>query len=208
MNCGKDQQWGDRHRPVYAIALRRLTDGEGKAAVRWAVLHEEWRPTPARLLEIAADVASPVPDSEMAYSEIITLAQSEGKYAMPHPDNPNIKIEGPPRFSHPLIAQVVSYCGGWDLICSGEANMQEGLKKQVRGAHESIADQWTEQVKVQLALPPGKRDQRYFPAWKPIALLPPAEVPFMIGPARRAPLLSEMPAEVRDMIGNALKRMK
>lgn len=202
MNCGREQTWSDRLRPVYALVLRKLEDELGKAAVEYAVLHEEWRPAPARLLEIAAELASPIPDAEMCYSEVVHEAQEQGLFAMPLPENPNIKLEGPPPFSHPIIAQIVRYCGGWKYICAGDANMAEGLKKQVRGSHESISRQWKEEVKRQVILPPGKRNHGMFPVYVAPTILPPVLVPLMLEAPKEYPQIaaSEMPDEVRAAI--------
>lgn len=182
MNTGRDGdgKW-EGLRKLYVIALMPLADEEGIAAVTHAAMNENWRPSPARLLEIAAELASPVPDDEATYAEILHKAQSLGTYARPHPDKPSILLEGPPNFSHPFVEQIVRYCGGWAFICTGESNMAEGLKKQVRSAHESVASEWRAEVKKQLALPPDRRNPRMFPEWKrhqlPSSWTPDFEIP-------------------------------
>jgi hypothetical protein len=170
--AAQDAKWPEVSK-LYSVVLIRLQDCEATAAVEWAVTHESWRPAPARLFEIAAELASPIPDCEQAYVEIVSGAQ-QGVYCRPHPERPSIKLAGPPDFSHPIIAQIVKYCGGWEMICSGAANLSEGLKKQIRGAHESVSRQWMEEVKAQLVRPIEGRDRRYFPVYQPIALLPEA----------------------------------
>jgi len=207
MNSGKEQPWDDRHKPLYELALKPMTDEEGSAVVRWAALHEEWRPSPARLIQIAAEQSSAIPDAEAAYAEILDAAQRHGEYACPHPSNPNIRTLGPPEFSHPVVKQIVSYCGGWEFICSGDANKSEGLKKQVRGAHESVSRQWVEQVKTQLMLPPSQRNQKYFQAWKPLPILS-SERPMIERLKVDPPQLVEMPAEIRKMIAGTAKALK
>lgn len=212
MACGREQEWSDRLRPVYALALRNLDDDTGKRAVEYAVLHETWRPAPARLLEIAAEIASPIPDAEAVYGEIARKVQTEGVYARPHPDRPSIKLEGPPPFSHPIVERIVHYCGGWPMICNGESNFAEGLKKQVRGAHDSVSAEWREKVKRQLTLPAVQRDRRMFPQWKPFALpedwTPEYQLPAIEPPRFDIPDASELPPAIRSQIAAiAAKRM-
>lgn len=171
MNSG--QEWQPAHTQVYDLVLRAIGPEYGPQAVEWAVLNEQWRPSPARLRQIAARLASPYPDAESAYAEILHKAQTVGLYGQAVPGRPNIHLAGSPAFSHPVVARVIAFCGGWESVCTGEANMAEGLKKQVRGAHESIAGQWEQAVSQQLALPEDRRDRRYFPRWTPYLL--PAE---------------------------------
>jgi hypothetical protein len=165
----QDAKW-DALRKLYATVLACLSDEDGLAAVEHAALTEEWQPSPARLRRIAAEVASPIPDAEHAYAEIIHRAQVEGLYGRPVHGRPHCKVEGSPLFSHPLVDQIVLCCGGWGMVCSGEAGLQEGLKKQVRSAHASVAEAWHEQVWAQLLKPSACRDRRLFPRWTPYAL--------------------------------------
>lgn len=166
MPHGREQEWTDALRPLYIMAIKPMQDKEGKDACGWAALNEEWRPSPARLRQIASRLASPYPDSELAYSELIEKAQTIGLYGKPIPGRPNCFTEGPPDMSHPIVGEIVAYCGGWEMICSGEAQMQEGLKKQIRTAHEAAASRWERDVTAQLCLPTADRDLRFFPPYK------------------------------------------
>lgn len=205
MNAGREQKWDDGHKPLYELALKPLTDAEGVGAVKWAALNEEWRPSPARLIQIAAEQSSVIPDAEQSYAEIIGKAQSEGLFAMPHPERPSIKLEGPPPFSHPIVEKITHFCGGWRAICEGEANFSEGLKKQVRSAHESVSRQWREEVKQQLLLPPSQRNPRYFPAYVPPSLVEATEPLWAIEPRHvETPTLAELAPKVRELIAEKL----
>ena len=210
-SAAQDAKWDDLKK-LYSIALLRLQDGDAKMAVEWSALNEKWRPSPARLLEIAAEQASPVPDAETVYAEIVRQVQTEGLYARPHPDRPSIKLEGPPPFSHPIVEKIVHYCGGWPMVCNGESNYAEGLKKQVRGAHESVSADWRENVKAQLMLPAEQRNMRFFPKWKSFALpaewTPDYQLPAIEPQRFEEPSVSDLPAAIRSQIAAiAAKRM-
>lgn len=206
MNCGREQPWDEAHKDLYELLFERIgSDEEALSAVQWAALHEEWRPSPARLLAIASEQASPIPDAEQCYAEIIIQAQNVGIYGKPDPNNPNIRLAGPPPFSHPVVGQIAAYCGGWEFICSGEANMQEGLRKQVRGAHESVGRQWFEEVGRQLLLAPAARNRRYFPQRKMFAIPPDwtgseGGLPMLLPPKEEREEHPVMPSKLRELI--------
>ncbi len=163
--------WTDGHRQLYAIVLRDWSVQLGRQVVEAATLSEEWRPSPARLRKIAARLASPYPDAEEVYAEILHKAQTIGVYGRPeHYGSASWMSPGTPAMSHPIVAQVVGLIGGWLTICHGEAQMQEGLKKQVRSAHESAAGRWEARVLEQLSLAPPHRDPLLFRAYRPYCL--------------------------------------
>lgn len=169
-NMLSQQDWKPTLIEMYAVVLQPLTDAEGKAAVEYAFTHENWRPSPARLIEIAAELASPIPDADATYDEIMHLADTVGVMGQRHPERPNIRVAGPPEFSHPIVGRVVQYLGGWANLCVGESQLYEGLKKQVRSSWESVARDWRERVRGALRLPPERRDPTLFRAWTPYRL--------------------------------------
>lgn len=209
MKTGPGQEWDDDLRENCALVLAPLDDEIGLAAVLHAVKNEEWRPAPARLRQIAAEVASPIPDHEQAYAEIIYKAQIIGTHGTPDPANPNVSYTGPPPMSHPAISRIVAYLGGWEMVCNGEAQMQEGLVKQVRGAHESVARQWRQEVSAQLELPRSKWNPLYFRRYQPFEL-PDGFVPGVTGliEAARKALpsveVSALPEDVRKHVRRAI----
>ena len=204
MNSGSEQRWRDELKPLYALVLRPVDDTFGKKAVEWAVLHEEWRPSPARLRKIVARIASPYPCDDDAYAEIMDKAVRIGSYGVPDHDNPNVFYEGPPPMSHPVVARIVAHLGGWRFLCEGDAQMQEGLKKQVAGSHESVAGQWEQEVSDQLHLPASVRNPIYFQnysAYRPVA--PPVDGELLAIPSRRkepSVVISDMPEPVRRLL--------
>lgn len=204
MNSGREQSWREELKPLYALILRPLDDEIGCSAVQWAVLHEEWRPSPAKLRQIAAKVASPYPSAEECYAEIMDKAQNVGLYGRPDPKNPDVYLEGPPPMSHPLVSRIVPHLGGWQYVCTGEAQMQEGLKKQVAGSHETVMRQWEQEVAGQLVLPPSQRNPVYFrPYARYRAVVPPTDADILAITERHTEPevdLKEMPDPVKKAI--------
>lgn len=168
MKSGSEDQWSNGHAQIFGIVLRPLPDDIGRAAVEYAVANCEWRPSPAELRKIAARIASPYPSAEETYAEILIRAKSQGIYGKPVAGRPNIYLEGDPDFSHPLVERVVRMCGGWEMICTGEANLQGSLRRQVEGTHSSVATGWESDVSK--ALSAGQRSGPLFPKWKPFEI--------------------------------------
>jgi hypothetical protein len=179
--------WEQGHRQIYAMIFAPISYDLGLAVVSEAILHEEWRPAPATLRRIMARMLSPIPDDNATYAEIVYKAGKHG--SMGRQTGPNSWEEGPPPMSHPVVSLTVGYCGGWQSICSGEAQMQEGLRKQVRSAHGSAAVVWQERVLAQLSLTVCSRDpemmdpadptrfRSYLPFDLPAGYLPPSYEP-------------------------------
>lgn len=199
------QEWSKPLAQMYLMAFQTLGETCSRLAVQWACLNEKWRPSPAELRQFAARIASPYPDAEAAYSEILHKAQAVGLYGRPDPKRPTVFVEGAPPMSHPIVSQIVGYCGGWEQICSGEANKAEGLRKQVRSAHESVSREWEAKVIENLALPESKRDPRYFPVWRrhelPSWFVPEVDMGLSLPPAPREPEnLVPMPPDVAEKL--------
>ena len=165
-NMHSNQGWNASLVQMYSVVLQPMSDTEGMAAVEHAFTHDNWRPSPARLIEIAAELAAPIPDADACYDEIAHLAETVGLYGATDPDHPNIHQIGIPSFSHPVVRRIVNYCGGWAMICTGEANMAEGLRKQVRSSWQSVSGEWRERVREALKLPPDKRNPGLFRSYQ------------------------------------------
>lgn len=152
MNSG--QIWSDGLANIYEMVLISVGEKWALPTMRHIVLNETWRPAPADIRKIAARLASPYPLMDDAYSEMMYLANRLGINARQCKHNPTIYLRGEPQFSHPLIAQTVRGIGGWEAICTGEAQMQEGLAKQFKGAYTRYSEQWVSDVAQVLSLPP------------------------------------------------------
>lgn len=165
----KGDAWTKSHDMVYSQALRPWGDQHGKETVTQALMTLNWRPSVAELVKLSARIASPYPDDDAAYAEIAFKLSTIGLYGKVHPENPNVRILGHPVMSHPVVSQIVAYCGGWEMLCSGEANFQEGVRKQVRSAHESIALKWEAAVAQLLRLTDKDRraDRVHFQPYVP-----------------------------------------
>lgn len=203
LQCMNSQfPWTPTMAEQVALVVRQWEDAFAERVMVEVFRREAWRPAPARLLEIAVSLASPYPDAETVYAEVMHKAQSVGLWGRPDPENANSRLPGAPPMSHPVVSRIVAYCGGWEMICTGEAGMQEGLRKQVRAAHEAVADWWQTQVSRELAFPPEQRDPAFFPAYRPYEL-PTGYVPDVTragalppGGATRPPSGVSMPPDV------------
>lgn len=189
MKAGADMPWGEIQRRQYGRVLAPMTDEEGRALIDHIYEHEEWRPSVKTLLDTAAALTAPIPDADACYDEIAHLAETVGLYGACLPERPSIRQLGAPKFSHPIVGRIVNYCGGWGMICSGEANMAEGLRKQVRSSWESVAGEWRERVREALKLPPDQRNPGLFRTYQPYRL----PVGWAPTPVAELPAVDELP---------------
>lgn len=199
-------KWAAQAR-VWTLVLQKMGGGTAKRAVEWSIFNCKWRPSFAELRQIAAKIESPLPDRDAAFAEVLYWIRKRGMNAKQDPQNPRIFYPGAPDFSHPLIAAAVKRCGGWEAICSGDAQMQEGgLSGHFKGNYDRAAVLWVE--KVQESLESGKpRNSALFPAWTPFdAVSLEAEAKRAIAPKPApAPLSGPLvlaPAHLRDTLRN------
>lgn len=163
MNSSIENTWSIPRAKLYRLVFRMIGSDASQAACLQAMLIEQWRPSPARLREIAAEIASPCPSADDAYAEMMEKAATLGIYGARHATRPSIMIEGEPSFSHALISKTVAQCGGWRMICSGEAQMSEGLSKQFKSAYRGNVERWVQDVAAALSLPAPQRPRHLFP---------------------------------------------
>jgi len=161
MNSG--QIWSIGLANIYEMVLNSIGEEWSRKVCEFIVLNESWRPAPADVRKIAAKLASPIPSVDDAYSEMMYLAEKEGTYGFQCDHDPNVYFKGEPQFTHPLILQTVKGIGGWEAICTGEAQMQEGLAKQFKGAYSRYSEQWVSDVANVLSLPAQERPKKLFP---------------------------------------------
>ncbi len=165
MNSGQGQSFTAMW-DIYNLLLGQWGDVLSIKVCTHAALHCKWRPSPAELREIAAKLESPVPSADDAWSEVRSLVNQYGIHARPHPVRPTIRIAGPPDFTHPLIERVVRYCGGWEDVCDGKAQMQTGgLRGAFVATYTRTETEWVESVAK--CLESQIRPAELFPVWKP-----------------------------------------
>jgi len=168
MNAGSAQNWNAQWM-IYDLVISRWSESLTRRVVQHAALTCEWRPSPAKLREIAATLESPFPSADLALDEMLTLLRRFGSNAAPHPkfpNRPNILGPGAPTFTHPLIAAAIRRLGGWETICDGEAQYQEGgLQGAFRAVYDRAAEEW--KGKVIECLDNGTRPPSLFPDYRP-----------------------------------------
>lgn len=91
---------------AYHLALADVPYPAGEAAVAAWLKTGRFFPAPAELRELAAQALGVAPAVDQAWAEVATAIRSIGSY-------------GQPRFSHPLIAEVVHRIG-WRALCASE----------------------------------------------------------------------------------------
>jgi hypothetical protein len=164
MNAGKEQSWDANAsglRQVYALVLKPLDDKIGTRAVEYAVLHEEWRPSPARIRQLAAQLASPLPNEGDCFAQFWEAV----RYS--HDD---------PQWFHPIIADVVRRLGGWESFRTlhphySDVDLRSIWFARFMDAWPVCSAEWTENVGQQLSLPADARDPKYL-IGEPVAVLP------------------------------------
>lgn len=200
----KGEPWEPMHDRLYARIIAPWEDEFARKVIQAADDTLTWRPSRAELRLLAAKIACPIPDDDECYAEIVHKLETVGPYGQPHPERPTVMLEGAPAMSHPIVSQIVAYCGGWLSLCTGEANYSEGLKKQVRSAHESVSARWLQGAAENLTLPPGKREAVYFQPYRryelPAGYVPGVDIgsPGRIEAAR--PNREPIPEEVKKLI--------
>jgi hypothetical protein len=167
---------------IYLAHLRRLPSQHVYKAVS-NLSNATWRPSPEEIVAEAAKLEMrraagtpfPFPSADEAYAEIMHKVKRYGLNAkILYSDRPNIRVAGAPPFSHPLVAQAVAMVGGWEALCSGEANYSEGLSKQIKTLYERQAERFifkAAELITKLDTLPASEYPRYFPKWRPFEIV-------------------------------------
>lgn len=144
MNSSAGNAWTDASRLGYEIALDGIADELIFQVAKHAVKTCAWRPAPSGLLDIAARLASPLPDENEVVQEIRRISIGGTGYDK----------------ASPLSTDVVKSLGDWWEVsrCNNEF-----LDKKIRDAYKIEVIRWEKIVKEQLSLPEAARDAKYFP---------------------------------------------
>lgn len=166
MNAGAEQRWSKGKAQIYRVILQELGEQASRAAVTQAIKTEEWRPSAARLREIALTVASPLPPVGALWTEFWHKAIHAGYRTA--------------RWTHPVLETIAANLGGWRHIYGNywpdsDPHRVEALRRRFDAAYLECAAQWREAVAAQLTLPPASRNPRFFPAAK--TFTPPPSLP-------------------------------
>lgn len=168
-----DNTWTRGKAQIYAYILENLGEQASRRSVQWAIENTRWRPEPAELREIAANLYSPLPPPGELWRELWYKATTQGYDR--------------PRWSHPILEDLVDDLGGWKHLRSicwpdSDPGFQGALQRRFDQAYEAARQDWWRAVADQLSLPPAERDPRYFPTCR--RWLPPAEVTGNTDPIR------------------------
>ena len=144
--------WTEADMRFYDIVIRELDDPTIFALITELAKNTlcrpdaQWRPDPTELLEMAAQLASPVPDENIVYNLICnTIAFGTGYDDVPE-----------------IVLNTVQALGGWEeLAYRTDLNF---LRAKVINAYKIEVIRWQKVVKEQLSLPAANRDVKYFPA--------------------------------------------
>lgn len=134
-------QISDAGKMLYRQLFAEIGEKKSRGLVSWAACHwrNEFRRRPdSRDLRDVLDALMNRHEltADAAYAEMLEKRAKYGEYAERIcPEHAVYRIGEPP-WSHPVIGECVKACGGWSAICSGEAQMAEGLSKQFRRAFE------------------------------------------------------------------------
>lgn len=188
MHAGAEQKWSKGKAELYLVVLRSLGKEWSVKAVQRAILTEEWRPSPARLREIAATLASPMPPCEPLWGELWHKCVHQGYDA--------------PRWTHPILEDIAAGLGGWRFLRGQvwpdtEPRQIEALHRRFEQAYQSCAAAWQEAVAEQLPLPAPAREPRYRIGEKASAIFtPPKSLPPGEDRLPALPTLAEIEAQM------------
>lgn len=155
---GAGNAWSHGKAQLYLAVLRNLGEEASKRATEYAILNCEWRPEPARLREIAANLYSPLPPVGACWREVWDKAITAG-----YTD---------PRWTHPVIEDLVAAVGGWSHLrntCWPDTpdRTRDQMRYQFEQAYKDRAGTWWKAVADQLQFPPQERDPHLFPNARP-----------------------------------------
>lgn len=198
MNSANAQAFGEAHALTYALILSELGAEAGRAACVQAIKTLKWRPSPAELREIAANLVSPLPAPCVLWGEFWHKAIHQN-YATP-------------AFTHPLLDAITVQLGGWRHIRSNywpdshPAHI-DALRSRFDAIYAQCSEAWREAVCAQLAFPAPERDPRYFPHY--VAFNAPKSLPSGEDFAPLPPLselMQDAPPEVKAKL-KGLRRL-
>jgi hypothetical protein len=110
--------WSDPVSATYTLAMEGWTDDVAFETVRRAVLTEEWRPAPARLIAIAVELHAPMPPAHQVREQIREMLIFHGGRAAGQ-----IAAK-----EFPLLHRVAEQLGGWaNLTHMGTEEIDKGF---------------------------------------------------------------------------------
>lgn len=177
--------WSEDVAELYDVALEYITD-EAYPFLRKRIATTTRPIQSGDLLLWAAEAINPAPDADAAFVEVRYLIETQGLHGQPHPQNPNIRVPGDPKFSHPDIAGAVQDCGGWRAVCLEQRDMGV-LKGQFAKAYQT---RLTRRRETQIEyLGEIERRPDLFPRWSPPAIAQPQAARKAIAPPPQETLL-------------------
>lgn len=143
MPPGSANKWSPATTKLYGAALADIPDDLVLQAVGHALRTEDFRPSPARIREIAKQIAQPISaDPGNALAEVRRAIARYGLNGRPTA-NPNIFLPGEPKEieNNPHLACAVQSLGGWESVNEYPremftAHFQQVYKSIVAGASD------------------------------------------------------------------------
>jgi hypothetical protein len=196
MNSSNAQVFGAAHTTAYSLILSELGEEASRVAVNKAIKTLRWRPSPAELREMAAQLVSPLPSVGILWAEFWHKAIHTG-YTVPG-------------WTHPILSDLAAELGGWQGVRetswpeSHPAHV-DALRSRFEAVYGTCSTAWRESVCEQLAFPRAERDPRYFPDYRPFVApksLPPGDA------HETFPTLSEIEVDAPDDMKERIARLR
>ncbi len=153
--------WSTAASVLYGKTIEDWDDELGLAAVQKACETCEWRPAPAKLIEIAVQIALPAPSQSDTREAMRLAVLYHGRKAA--------------RASTPFLCSVVEGLGGWPAVC---ATASEEIDERFSAAYKSAVAGRCEQSIPYLSLPAEERNIPLLPSAQSIEqnarMIPPA----------------------------------
>ena len=138
MPSTRGNEWREGSAELYSIILLKLGQRDAEAAIRWSVEHEHWRPSPARLSEIAATLRGDGLQSDAEITaELLSAFRFYGKSGRYLEGSIAAYIDGEPPLSR-FSSEVVRMLGGWERLCVEDQAGHVPIEKRIAQSAESI----------------------------------------------------------------------
>ena len=144
---------------MYDAVVHNWSDELASAVLDYVKLRCEWRPRPAKLMEIAMSITCALPDVSLVVREITDKIEKYGVYTEHVPGFKSLRIEskGPPRFSNPFVDDVVSRMSiSYLQMCEGKV-YERDIRNSIEEAYKTCRKEWDDRIAADLSKPESKR---------------------------------------------------
>ena len=135
-------KWTDNERAKILTTVSNWTEELlERVNVKLASSVSEWRPSADQVIYLAAELAYPYPTLQESINVLNRLSSKFGQFGRTHPERPSIRLQGAPKFPHPLLGRIVTLGGGW-----GEFIKEPLTTKRLEPIYSQAQNEWRERA--------------------------------------------------------------